>query len=240
MGMLTRLLLFLGILAAMLVVAATTAGARPTSVAACNPGRLQSFNTYHDGWAQPSDGGVVGGVYSLIENEEPYVAPYSLATTGWVMLAKYQAAKWSQVGWYWTGTASHTFLQVWDGTTDVTRTTDPPTAFPGSTYYTALYDPATSRFTFQVGGLAWPYSGYYVQQSWSPNEGEIFGEIQNYDSQMPGTVSNPMDTSDAHYYHYGYWTEFAGTPYSDNSSLWPYASGGSPLTHLAVWDSGCA
>lgn len=67
----------------------------------------------------------------------------------------------------------------------------------------------------------------------------IFGETQNQNSQIPGRISDTEGFYDSHYYHYGYWTEFAGTVYSSIPS-WGGYDGPYYGTTFYIWDKACA
>jgi hypothetical protein len=106
---------------------------------------------------------------------------------------------------------------------------------PGSS---VLYNNSPGYFTFQLNGAAWPYSGFQWSAPWVPTQGQVSAEIQNFNSQMPGTTASAMGMYDGHIYFSGVWNLFSGTPGSSSPTIWPY-DGPYAGTTLYIWDSYC-
>lgn len=215
----------------------------PRAAHACpTPSRSATAGYYFDGWSQFGDGSAVGGVYSQIENVSVDLQAGGGPTTAWVMLSNGPGDKWAQVGWLKNSSGNrYTMMQVRNSASDITTrdSADAPQPVGSYPYYTALYNNTPGKFTFQVAGANWPWSGYTVNAGFTPTTALIFGETQNLNSQMPGTTSDSAGFYDGHYYHYGYWTEFAGTAYT---ILYPsYFAKDGPYynTTYYIWDKGC-
>jgi hypothetical protein len=105
--------------------------------------------------------------------------------------------------------------------------------------YTVMYNNTPGKFTFQVDSSAWPYSGYQVNAPWAPSMGQMYAELQNYNSQMPGTSSDAMGMFDSHIYYSSSWSTFNGpSGDTDDFSIWPY-DGPYYGTTLYIWDADC-
>ena len=132
-------------------------------------------------------------------------------------------------------------MQVKNSPYDITTrdSSDAPQPTGSYPYYTVLYNNTPGQFTFQVAGAAWPWSGYSVTAGFTPTTSLIFGETANQNSQIPGRVSDAEGFYDAHYYHYGYWTELAGSVFASIPSFGGY-DGPYYGTTFYIRDKACA
>ena len=230
-----------GLLAASLLIPslALAVASSQNAAFACNPGRPSIAGHWFDGW-QRSPGAIVGGVYAQIENVDVDVQSGAVGTTAWVMVSD-SVSKYAQIGWIeHSGGTRNTFLQVKNGDTDFeTRLSDPAQSLGAYPHYTVLFNNTPGKFTFKVNGNPWPSANYTVNAPWVPNNGQIYGEIQNNNSQMPGTTSDAMGIFDAHIYYSGSWTNFnSANGDTDDFARWPY-DGPYFGTTLYIWDADC-
>jgi hypothetical protein len=182
-----------------------------------------------------------GGVYAQIENYSPWVDPGHVPTVAYSAVGGSINPTWAQVGWLEGPYGDrHTFLQVRSGLFTVVERLYDDAPYPEGSYiyYTVLYNNTPGKFTFQVNGSWFPYSGYSVTASWSPVYGEIAGETQSRRSQMPGNVSDSMGIYDGHISISGVWQNFNGSQILTDSSIHA-ADGPYYGTTVWVWDKRC-
>ena len=189
---------------------------------------------YFAGWER-TPGGNVGGGYSNILNYSSWVQPGS-RTVAWVGLSKDPStAEWAQVGWHeYPGDVRNTFVQ-WTVGPGQYITPHLPAAEPVNayTYYTVLWNYEPGKFTFYAAGRR--LEG--VNASFTPNQGENFGEIKTLASQMPGGYSNPEYFSDTHVWYANAWRNFDGSVFITHFGYHSAVRIGT--TDLGIHDKAC-
>jgi hypothetical protein len=160
----------------------------------------------------------VGGVYSSIEQTDPYVyedGQQYPSAVAYVMLARdptsYMTGPYAQAGWGkidWPGIAPirrsfAQWLQTDNDGASYYAVTRFEAGFPPGYFrvYTVLYDDASHRFTFQVEG--WTFAT--GRADFRPLQGKVSLEIVNKASQMPGGTSAPTKFWDNSLYYSGGW-----------------------------------
>jgi hypothetical protein len=173
--------------------------------------RPNSPGNRHAGWIR-SLGATVFGVRSYVFNYDPLVWPNGSASTAWVMLTiTGNDNVWAQVGWieYFAG-ERHTVVQYTtpeydpddeDGTLDTWLSA--PQAEGTFTEYRV--ESAGSLWIYWAGSSPLASSLKYF----TPNEGQISGEILNLQSQMPGGFNSP-EVFQLSYIKTSYWMPFDG------------------------------
>jgi hypothetical protein len=204
-----------------------------TAYASCNPNRANDYlKHYGVGWLS-DPGGTVGGTYSSIYNDDPYLYSNGNDTTvGWTMINTSDRLHWAQIGWRKTETTYKEWIQwTHDGTfTDQYFDVAPKFNF---TTYTVLYGYQPGDFTFEVNGTIIANEA----AQFTPTEGQQAGEILTRASQMPGSVSGHEVLKNDHIYANGTWNTFSGTTSNANSSYFGVSSGSA--TEVEVWDKAC-
>jgi hypothetical protein len=226
------------------VIAALILGFTPAA-ASCNPGRTAGNEgvSHFAAWERNAATSV-GGAYAQILNYEPYVQPYcgirtpcdeSVMQVGITNSATFTIA---QAGFevYEYGPPFFIFCEYINGSgssvfKDEFSATSYGAVLGHSDYYTILYGNAgANKLSCQhraPGGGAVTYDtrGPYTEAF---NQGQIFGETHNDNSQMPGgTIAN--DTySDAHYFASGSNTALAFGAHSPGNPN-DFQCAGSPL-----------
>src|SRR6266446_3114547 len=160
--------------------------------AKCAPGTANDGGTYLDGWYS-STYSPTGGVYSDIFNYSPWVQPGNLVVA-WSMLDVANANAWAQVGWMEVAYGTRYTFTQWMTCINCSAYTDYYSAFGINTYtqYKVLWNNACGGcVSMYAGGTRLEY--HYV--SWTPNEGQIYGEIHTYSDQMPGAQQQHEDFS---------------------------------------------
>jgi hypothetical protein len=187
----------------------------------CNPYRSNN-ESYH-----PQDGltanapnlGSVGGMSGQIYNYSPFVYNFSSgpidATTQWVMLVGADGS-YAQIGWWEQVYGQrYTFVETYVGSGSVAP----------NTFYAA--DPTNSVSTYEVAYRSGTFDFYdngsgdgSWGHSYTPVEGQSFGETRTTASQMPGGILNQS------YMYQGELFYPAGS-----GGSWNYIDSGSSTTH---------
>ena len=206
---------------------------------ACNPGRSGGSGVFFSGWYNTAYTAPVD-VTSTILTYSPYVAPGAAPTTAWDMLAGPGAHDWAQMGWRQdAGGYRTTFSQVWDSYHPS------PVTWYGSgtsigTYHTYLvhYNSATYGFEFYLDGTQWPYAGYSPGANFYPSNTQAAGEVKDFNSQMPGNISNLEVFSGTQLHDANGWHNFF--PYATSvTTLTDYGNLNGGTTTGYVWDKKC-
>lgn len=211
--------------------------------AKCNPGRANAVGNWHAGWVR-APGTTVGGVYSQILNYSPWVWPATdpngntNVSTAWSMLSN-STYVWAQVGWFEISSGTRgTIIQYKGNPTWApqtwTYTTNPP-AVGNYTYYTTLYDPGTSKFTFRVDNT----DVRYQTANFVPDRGEVASEITSPSLQLAGSTAQNEAFFDTSIYYSGGWSAFSGSVVVTNPS-WHATAGPWSGTLLYTRDLACA
>lgn len=204
-------------------------------------GRSSLTGYSFDGWGTQNEGSTVGGVYAQIENQTVVVSTGS-PTTAWVMISSASNPNhYAQVGWLqWANGNRNTMLQVSDPVSGVTTrdSADAPQPVGSYPYYTVLYNNTPGKFTFEVGGAAFPWSGYQVTAGFAPNQTSISAEVQDQANQMPGRTSDALGFFGAQKYKSGSWGNFNGSVLPGRPSWAAYDGPYYGTTHY-IWDTAC-
>lgn len=210
--MAVRLFLALACIFALGVVAVGAIAMPPRDArAACTtnprPSGTQAGNWHAAILSDPPAG--PGGVYAKIENYDPYLYPSSSLnfSVAYVMLTRNDQPYWAQVGWAKRPVGRNTFVQVLGPGVFVDNWSFSPYPVGSYIYYTVLKDNVPGKFTFWANNGLLPLS---ISATFTPNRGEISGEINNKASQMPGGTSDAQGFFEMKIWHSGQWNDFQG------------------------------
>lgn len=204
-----------------------------TVQAACNPGRTPSTGYWWDGW-QRTPGGTVGGVYSTIDNYVGYVYGESDVSL-WPLVFNTTSDRYAQDGW-----VVDPYLGLQEVFTEYVNSSGDNVAtyydFPvgASTTYTVLYNyPSSGMVTFEAAGSELAQ----VSVDFTPNAGQVMGEIHNYADQMPGGTGNHEEMTGGGIYYSGGWHAFSGSAYNSGSY---FGNSIKSTTRVDIWDPKCS
>jgi hypothetical protein len=145
--------------------------------------------------------------------------------------------RYAQTGWWEKPYGErHTFVQ-WGSSTGWATYYWAPKQTGGWTYYTTLWDPARSVFTYHVDGAQYWESLAHFQ----PSNAQIYGETNSLATQMPGGYNAHEIFWDSNVYLNG-WRPFQGIPYieSGNSAYFGLIQNQSYPKVIEIWDKYCA
>lgn len=157
------------------------------------------------------------------------------------MLTRTDHSRWAQIGWWeWASDYRKTFVQYTYNDTVYTHEYTPEPSGSGqfSTYAT-LYDPGVypnpPTWTFQVNGV----TKKSVQSlQWTPNEGQISGEIQSRATQMPGGTNSRQLFTYMQILYSGVWYDFGGTGFNTQPAY--FGQTHNLPTVGEIWDKACS
>jgi hypothetical protein len=145
---------------------------------------------------------------------------------------------WAQIGNYQSPSSRSVYAQWWDYSVwdQHSWSAQPVNSF---TYYTVLYDPNSTTFTFEyAGNPVW----YESHASWVPTGAMALSETTDISVQMMGAVNNTVDFLNTHVYYSGAWHTMSGTPGVSNNSginVSGYFGASGNGAHYWTWDKQC-
>jgi hypothetical protein len=204
-----------------------------TAQASCNPGRTPSSGNWWDGW-QSVPGGTVGGVYSTLTNYTPYVYGNSIGAI-WVLVFDPTIDWYAQDGWYAQPGSGYTGSGFLEYVNTAGQQIRYGIVFPNgsTTTYAVLYNcPSSGMVTFEFAGS----EILQVRVGFTPDDGQIMGEVTNFANQMVGGTSDHAVMSGSAIYFAGSWNSFSGSVYNSSTD---YGNSVLSNTKAEVWDKAC-
>lgn len=224
------------LLACAIVVVAAVVGANPVG-AWCNPNRTNDSQYYFVGWNR-IPGGTVGGVWGTISYYDPYVN--NDASSAWNMiLDDCCITKYAQIGWLARVGSPGPVKGFWeydDGGFNGFQHQE--FSIPGSwpVNNKVLYGNTPGQFTFYANGTL---EGSHCT-CFTPDAGEIYGEIHSKSDQMPGgsSLSAHEQLYSDHLYYSGGWNDFNGNTTTDLPGVFVVSWIGTQ--QIQIWDNACS
>ncbi len=156
------------------------------------------------------------------------------------MLTRQDHTNWAQIGWReYAYDERYTYVQYTYLGVAYTHLYNPPEPEGQFSRYTVLYDPGVypnpPTWRFQVNGVT---KKTVSSLQWTPDEGQIAGEIHTLASQMAGGTNYRQIFWGMKIYYSGAWRDFNGSPglmdtrYFGRNTDYPATVG-------EIWDKAC-
>jgi hypothetical protein len=209
------------------------------AAASCNPGRSSSSGYWWDNWdVGPTETTCLNGSYANIENHSPYVQ--SGVTEDFSMLVNVSVGGYGSVGWdKHSDNSRFNFIEYDDSDTgwNTVRKEYSASAVGNAPQYKVNY--SANAFHFFIAGTN---DLNFTSPNYTGCSAEQGGQIQNFNSQMPGEVGTHDPLTDAHVRtaSNNTWIQTSlWAPFSSNSSYFGNSTSGNPLSELDIWDKSC-
>lgn len=195
----------------------------------CNPHRIDNTLTAFDGWNNVVNSQcAVGGTYANFSLYDPFVINYDVST--WTMIDQAGTSNYAQVG-YLAKPGSPGPETAFSEYNAGPFTFDHyefamPTLW--SAEFKVLWGNTPGKITMYVNGALKRTDN----AGFTPNEGEQFSEVQDWDNQGFGDASNHLRIWNSHIYVCG-WGGFAGSAFTSNSSHWQNQW----ISYSEIWDT---
>jgi hypothetical protein len=196
----------------------------------CNPGHPFVQGNFFAGWDRYI-GSTTGGIYGNISIYDPYVNYGDVS--GWNMLD--DGSHYAQIGYLVhtgaPGSPTVVFTE-WNAPTGFDYE-EFPMVGGNPVEFKVLYGNTPGRFTYYAGGV-YKWSN---DATFTPNDGQNYGELQAQSDQMLGAKQNHVVLSNVHLYFSAGWKNFDGSSSSSNSSWW--GSHKDSSVQNEIWDNVC-